>query len=428
MEEIRAAFMKGELLGCDEEYCPGCINYNDSLKLSEENKTKPRISLSEAPVRWISKEEMQQAYDSMGNVPLNISLAYDKRCNHACPSCRNGIYTPDEQYKCNLKQITRNIAPYLNSVKSITTNGIGELFVSHEILDMLSKLKPERDDFSIFTETNGVLFKDNWDKLKHLSPYHFTVSVTPNSFHRETYRYLAGKDNLGKFEESMAFISELKQKGDINHIRMIMVIQDSNFRQIPEFIQQCIDYDANDIVLRPIFKWFGLQENEWLYKNILNPCHPYHREYLEILENPICKDKRVYNWGFAEKQEPESFPTMEMKRWFLSSASKLGERLNNLLPFFEKHDNLIIYGAGQYGEKCLVELLNSIVKDKISCVAVTHEDGNKKVLCGIPVSGVDKLLGSREKSAVLIATMPDAAREIHCTLETRGFKHIVELF
>ena len=95
-----------------------------------------------------------------------------------------------------------------------------------------------------------------------------------------------------------------------------MVIQDSNFRQIPQFIQKGIDYDADDIVLRPIFKWFGMNEDEVLYKNVLNPCHPYYKEYMEIIQNPICKNPRVFNWGFEEEQEPIEFPTLEgMRRY-----------------------------------------------------------------------------------------------------------------
>ena len=42
-----------------------------------------------------------------------------------------------------------------------------------------------------------------WHKLEHLAKYPITVSVTPNSFDRETYKYLAGRDDLAKFEESM---------------------------------------------------------------------------------------------------------------------------------------------------------------------------------------------------------------------------------
>ncbi|MBR3624127.1 MAG: radical SAM protein, partial [Selenomonadaceae bacterium] len=291
--EIRAAFLRGELLGCGEQYCPLCIQKRSSLEFEP--------------------EELTRLNDELPDLPEIISLAYDERCNHACPSCRQGIMKFDKEYLQKLDGITKNIEPYLSDMKRIITNGIGDLFVSTEIVDMLSRLKPKRKDFSMFLETNGVLFKDNWGKISHLGGRDITVSVTPNSFDRETYRYLAGKDDLKKFEKSMEFITDLKHQGAISRIRIIMVIQDSNFRQIPDFIKRCIEYDADDIVLRPIFKWFYLQEDEFLYKNVLNPAHPYHKEYLEIIENPICKDKRVFNWGFVDKQECESFPTLAMK-------------------------------------------------------------------------------------------------------------------
>ncbi len=294
IEEIRQAFMRGELLGCNEQYCPDCINDTDAIK--------------------ISKEEMQKLYDKHSMGPEYISLAYDERCNHACPSCRHEFFHPDKKYVDILHKVTKNIEPYLGTVSHIATNGIGDLFVSKEILDMISRFKPVRSDFNIFIETNGVLFKDNWHKLEHLAKYPITVSVTPNSFDRETYKYLAGRDDLAKFEESMSFISDLKHAGKVRRIRMIMVIQDSNFRQIPDFIARCIDYDADDIVLRPIYHWFGSSEDDILYKNVLNPCHPYHKEYCEILENPLCRDPRVFNWGFNVPQEAVPFPTLAMKR------------------------------------------------------------------------------------------------------------------
>lgn len=279
---------------CNEQYCPDCINNSTTLDLEE--------------------KELQQLYDHLPEIPLQISLAYDERCNHACPSCRKEFFCASKEYQQDLVTITKNIEPYLGKVKHIATNGIGDLFVSHELLNMLSRFCPSDPDMTMFIETNGVLFKNNWDKIKHLAGHIETVSITPNSFDRETYKYLAGVDDLDKFEESMAFITELKHKGAIKRIRIIMVIQDSNFRQIPQFIQKCIDYDADDIVLRPIFKWFGMQEDELLYKNVLNPCHPYYQEYLEILKNPICQDPRVFNWGYNVEQESIPFPTLEMQR------------------------------------------------------------------------------------------------------------------
>lgn len=297
-EKVRKAFVRGELLGCNEQYCPDCINESTTLDIDE--------------------EDLRRLYTDLPEIPSQISLAYDERCNHACPSCRHEFFCASKEYLEDLEIITQNIepyiGPYIGRVKHIATNGIGDLFVSHEILNMLSRFRPSDPEFYMFIETNGVLFKNNWEKIKHLANKRNIVSITPNSFDRETYKYLAGRDDLEKFEESMAFITKLKHEGAIGRIRIIMVIQDSNFRQIPQFIKKCIEYDADDIVLRPIFKWFGMQEDELLYKNVLNPCHPYYQEYLEVIQDPICQDPRVYNWGFDVEQEAIPFPTLEMKR------------------------------------------------------------------------------------------------------------------
>lgn len=392
-EEVRKAFMHGHLLGCSEQYCPDCINKSTTLEIEE--------------------EELQRFYAEMPDLPANISLAYDERCNHACPSCRHEFFHADEKYRSDLKKITENIEPYLGKIKHIATNGIGDLFVSKEILDMISRFHPKDPEFSMFIETNGVLFKDNWKKLEHLSKYNLTVSVTPNSFDRETYRYLAGKDDLAKFEESMQFITDLKRSGSVNHIRIIMVIQDSNFRQIPQFIKKCIEYDADDIVLRPIFKWFGMKEDELLYKNVLNPCHPYYKEYEEIIKDPICEDPRVFNWGFEEKQEAVPFPTLEMARAVNGvQEQELRKRIPDIESKLENiNEQIVLYGAGNVGKFLLKEMTSGDRKMDVCGFAVSCVEGNPKYWMGYPIRTLQKYLEETEKYIFVLATTNEYFRK-----------------
>ncbi len=412
VDEIRKAFSRGELLGCNEQYCPDCINEKDTLQ--------------------IEPEEMQRLYDNPTDIPAMVSLAYDERCNHTCPSCRSCVFVADKDYRDKLDRITENIEPYLMKVKHIATNGIGDLFVSTEIVDMLSRLHPEKDDFSMFIETNGVLFKDNWHKIEHLSKFPITVSVTPNSFDRETYRYLAGRDDLEKFEESMQFISDMKHEGKISRIRLIMVIQDSNFRQIPDFIKRGIEYDADDIVLRPIYKWFGLQEDELLYKNILNPCHPYYKEYLEIIEDPICKDPRVLNWGFDVDQEPEEFPTLAMKRQILGeneAADKIRKVVCDIKPVLKEYERqgkkTVIYGIGRVGKAAFeslscgddtIDMMGFLVKDKC---------GNPDYWMGYEVQELSDFSYPTDDVVVLVALTKRNQMGVREALQSVGFDTII---
>ena len=293
LEEIRQEFMKGNLIGCNQHCCPECINGTCFVDNTE--------------------EEAKKLYDEIEELPPVLNISYDVRCNHRCPSCRPDYIKCDSAYLQKMKRITENIEPYLGKVKRFSANGQGDFFVCNEMVDMISRFRPQSDDFAMFLETNGVLFKENWHKIEWLKDYFLTVSVTPNSFEPETYKYLAGKDNLDKFLESMRFIKQLKDEGAVNRIRMIMVVQDTNFREIPSFVKRCIEeFDADDVVLRPIFKWFRMTDEEWYVKNIMNPAHPYHKEYIKIIEeNEICKSSKVMNWGFLEKQPEVTFASIQ---------------------------------------------------------------------------------------------------------------------
>ena len=418
VEEIRKAFMRGELLGCREQYCPDCINHSGAMQ--------------------IAPEEMQRLYDNLPDVPELISLAYDERCNHACPSCRHQFLAADDEYLDRVNRITKNIEPYLPKARFVDANGIGDLFVSTEIVDMLSRLQPERPDFSLFLETNGVLFKKNWEKIEHLSKYPITVSVTPNSFDRETYRYLAGVDDLARFEESMQFISDKKHEGKIARIQLIMVVQESNFRQIPQFIQKCIDYDADIIVLRSIFKWFGMTEDEWLYKNVVNPCHPYHKEYLEVLKNPICKDKRVFNWGFDVKQEPVPFPTLAMQRDYQNLLRLLGVKSSDdygrvMLELKQKDiekklqttDSIFLYGAGHIA-RILIPALQKKYGARLKGCLVSCACENQSEILGLPVKEIGDFSASKEQTLVITATdIEDYQIQMNQMLADMGFENVV---
>ena len=417
VEKIRDAFTWGELLGCHENTCPDCINDWESIHISE--------------------EEMLELKENRGNIPEYLSLAYDERCNHACPSCRTGIMKVDKQYIEQVRQITAHVSPYINHVKQLITNGIGDLFVTTEIVELLENLKPVRPDFSLFIETNGVLFKANWSKLEHLSRYPITVSVTPNSFDRATYKYLAGGiDDLDKFEESMQFLMDLKHQGKISRIRLIMVVQDTNFRQIPEFVRRGIAYDADDIVLRSLFHWFGLKEDLWLYKNVLNPCHPYHQEYLEILKDPICQNSRVLDWGYDVIQKPVEFPTLEMKRAYYGDQelqAQIDDCLSHircqLVNQLEENQNakLIIYGVGKVGKYVMEKLTCGDQVLPVRGFMVECKACNPGYWMGYEVKEPSAYKENRESDVVLIALTRENQTGVMEMLRKEEYQHIIAI-
>ena len=75
-------------------------------------------------------------------------------------------------------------------------------------MKMMEDLNPEDEKCEIIIQTNGVLFhEENWKKIEKLSRCDLQIIVTPNSYHKQTYKYLAGGlDNLDKMLKNLKFI------------------------------------------------------------------------------------------------------------------------------------------------------------------------------------------------------------------------------
>lgn len=396
---VRKSFLEEKLCGCHEYECPYCIQGDNSIFCE-------------------NIEEAQKIYDALPDTPSEIILAFDVRCNHICPHCRQTNFVPDKEYINGMKKIIEHIEPYFNNVKFFDINGGGEVFVCPEMMDMLSRFKTENKDCEVYLETNGAMFKDNWNKIKHLAEYKLTLSVTPNSFQRETYRYLAGRDDLDKFNESFELIKNLRAEGKVNKLRVTMVVQDSNFREIPEFIQNCLDHNADEIILRPIFMWFGINQDEWFIKNVQNPGHPYHKEYMEILEMPICKHEKVYNWGITNEMHPVTY-----REYFTQILDANVKYVKGCIEEIRKaigKNKVVVYGNGGIGKVLVKELLDVDNKADVVCIAVTNTNAEDEFYYGNRIRKVKEIEFDDATKIVLATNIDEYAKQMWNTCKELG--------
>jgi radical SAM protein with 4Fe4S-binding SPASM domain len=246
----------------------------------------------------ITQEAFEKETASLKS-PVEFNLAYDMVCNHACPTCRDEIFVPNDAYKQKVAKIEKELEPYLKKANLIMASGNGDLFASQSMLSMLSKIHPDNKNCVIKLETNGALVTKRWKELEHFEPYQIKIVVTPNSYERETYKYLSGGlDNVDKTLEGIAFLSRLRQENKIAELSITMVVQDTNFREIPSFIRKNLeDFNVDKIQLRPVMQWFKISKEAYLQKNVLNASHPEHEEFIEIMRDPLCSHEKVYHWS-----------------------------------------------------------------------------------------------------------------------------------
>lgn len=271
-KRFRQTLIDGTYDYCNEENCPYMANDILDTQL---------IEIEEIP-----------------EYPELLSLAYDRRCNYHCTCC---ISRCDDKLEPGIqKKIEDEIRKALPYVKSFSANGLGEFFVSDSMMDLVSEWNPETVEGAEFIlETNGSLFnKENWEKIKNIGKAEVRVALTVHSFDEAAYQYLSGtKIKINRIIENLKFIRQLREKGEINFLEIAMVMQERNFRTLPDFIEKCFrEFGADQVRVRRFLPEKAMDENiEWFF-DIRNPYHPYHQEYLNVMEHPILKDPRVFKW------------------------------------------------------------------------------------------------------------------------------------
>lgn len=263
--------------------------------------------------------------------PLKINLAYDAVCNQYCETCRNSVFIPPKDYKEKMNIIREKITPYINTAKEISASGHGDPFASPYMMDLLEGLQPIDPDFKILLETNGVFFDEqHWERIKHLGKYHLKVVLTSNSFDEFTYKHISRGGNFEKLMDNLKFIKTLREQNLINEYISSFVIQDRNFRELPSFIKRSLDeFGFDSVVLKPVYQWGSMPDDVFWFKDVLNPKHPYHKEYLEILQCPELKDPRVYNFGGDTMHPCRDYPVpRKVKKNF---KTKIKNKIKKLL-------------------------------------------------------------------------------------------------
>jgi len=297
-QKARESILDGSFSYCRKRSCPFCER-DDLPDLTEEEILKRAIPSS---------------------TPLIINIANDYICNIACTTCRTKIYCPTEGEREKIDSALRRLLPLANKAQSVWMNGRGEFLANPSFIHFLKKLRPERNDFNISFETNGILFDEaHWSQFSHLGNYDIKVTVTLNSLRPDVYQYLSGGfDCLEQTLDHLQFLSKLRRENKINVLHLAMVVQESNFWEIPEYVQTFTNenrFFVDEITFRPVYNWFHMDRETYWFKNILNPLHPYHKAYLKILEDDCWKNPKVYDWGCHNIREPRLHPLNDEKTY-----------------------------------------------------------------------------------------------------------------
>jgi len=274
-KEVRESIIDGSYKYCDEKQCP----YLSGLK---NNKLSPK---------FVKKDKKTIEYFRNKNEIQTVNFCFDRSCNFQCPSCRSELinyYGKDrEQVENKLDEITNEIS---STVKILYLTGTADPFYSKSFREFLENLDSTKFKKlkSIHLHTNASLWNEKmWNRLIKIHPYVKTCEISIDAGTKETYETktrIGGKWDV--LLDNLKFITKIST---INKFSFSFVVQDSNFREMKLFYDMITNYMKGskskfNVFYNAITNWGTYSEEEYNEKNVTNPNHKYHNEFLEILE------------------------------------------------------------------------------------------------------------------------------------------------
>lgn len=316
------------------------------------------------------------------------------------------IAEKDVDHEIYYREIEEKLSPILPHVRKINANGCGELFCSKHTLKLLADWKPLADpeEIEVLLESNGSLFdEEHWKQIENLGQYHLRVAITVMSFDEPVYQYLSGtKLPVSQVENNLKFIKSLREKGIVNYFEIATVVQEQNFRNVPDFVQKCIDeYQPDYIRLRPYESWGAQPQVEVWITDIRNPEHPYYGEYRKVMQHPILKHPIVHDWsGGLDTVNPVSFPYKEdaLKFKIMLELIQNTEEVIKKLQTCVTDKNIVIYGASVIG-RALADMFKETSYTVAYMIDRNAKDYNYE---GIPVVSLDATDGLSKDVGVIV--------------------------
>lgn len=363
--------------------------------------------------------------DEIPQFPEALYLAYENVCNYHCLMC--GI--PDCMAKADAElleekyeKIDMELKKALPYVKHISANGLGELFVSKHILKLLSEWEPLADpsEISVVLETNGSLFDEvHWKQIENLGKYKLSVAITVLSFEDEIYQELSGtKQSIDRLIDNLRYVKSLREKGVINFLEIATVYQDKNYKQLPEFARRCVEeFGADSVRLRPFDPWGEVGMKEW-FMDVRNVYHPHHKDFLEVMKNPIFSHPKVHDWGGGKESGLGPEPYVKTRTMFsIIDGIFCDNDFTNRLKKYCAGTKVVIYGMTVVGKALVCRL-----KEDYEVVYCLDRKMDGLNYMGIPIYGINHFT-DLDKDVTVIIALHKSEDVIKAMLTKAGYKN-----
>ena len=301
-QKFRKSILDGSFKYCREDVCPHLQNISDKpSKLSYPPAVRymKDIDLLYKERGWYHKEIIEKQMTKLPFGPEWFKMDYDRSCNLSCPSCRIEVLVAKGMDYDKLEEIQKTLdAEVIPSVNKLFITGSGDPFGSAIFRKFLQTFTKEKypNIETIRLLSNGQLWTEEmWNSMPDIHDLVHMAEISVDAGSKEVYEKVRRGGDWNKLIENFEFISTL----EIPYFGLSMVVQDSNYKDIPKLIEIRDKYFPNGYVyFQKITNWETFSKEEFEKKAVWKENHPEHKEFVKILKENVTdrlKDRVASN-------------------------------------------------------------------------------------------------------------------------------------
>jgi len=247
------------------------------------------------------KDIKEKYYDKNGKIkpPDEIKMSWDTLCNAACIICRDDFKKNTLKEKITQGLISFNLRHVFKKLKIFNCSGGGDPFGSKYCRNLLKKISKLNPDLKFYICSNGVLMSEDMCRKLGIYDRITGVTISLHAAKKETYDKIVRFGNFDKVIQNLKWLSDKKNEGKIGNINMVFVVNNLNYKEIPDFIDLCHKYGVRPAF--SLYRYWGTEYGKDPFKtNVWDSKHPEYQEFLEVLKNPSVQNNKQYFTGFED--------------------------------------------------------------------------------------------------------------------------------
>ena len=285
---VRASVLDGSFKHCVQAECPAI----------QAGSLPERDAVTDPFLRRVIDQNLVEVAEP----PRLFNLCYDESCNLQCPSCRRDrIFFgegPDYERRKRIQDmlVAGLFAEPHERHFRLNITGSGDPFGSKLFRDLLTSVDGSKFPNVVFDlQTNGVLFTQaNWDRMHKLHGNIGNVLVSFDAATADTYAYTRKGGNWTALLENARMLGELRRALRIRQLRFDFVVQQRNYREMPEFVRLAKELAPVDAVSFNLITDWGTYGREFAEHAIWRSDHPEFAAFLAVLRAPELQDPLVH--------------------------------------------------------------------------------------------------------------------------------------